>query len=153
MIGSWFTAVAPGNGGESARFFLYEPEGKVVKNRAHLDMRVGTGLVGEERMAALEADLRVFLRWCTDQNLDPLAAVRVDIERYVRWLQDVRRYQPSAVSRHLSVVVGYRHGTSSPEPARTSTATPPVHRKPEPSNRSHRAPGHRRGNEKGPNPG
>jgi integrase/recombinase XerD len=28
-----------------------------------------------------ESDLRVFLRWCTDQDLDPLAAARVDIER------------------------------------------------------------------------
>lgn len=53
-----------------------------------------------------ESDLRVFLRWCTDHGLDPLAAARVDIERYVRWLQDVRRYQPSTVSRRLSVVVG-----------------------------------------------
>ena len=33
-------------------------------------------------------------------------AVRADIERYVRWLQDARRYQPSTVSRRLSVVVG-----------------------------------------------
>ncbi|WP_230689016.1 site-specific integrase [Micromonospora sp. WMMC415] len=54
-----------------------------------------------------ESDLRVFLRWCTDQDLDPLAAARVDVERYVRWLQDVRRYQPSTVSRRLSVVVGF----------------------------------------------
>ncbi|WP_207783791.1 tyrosine-type recombinase/integrase [Micromonospora globispora] len=54
-----------------------------------------------------ESDLRVFIRWCTDQDLDPLAAARVDIERYVRWLQDVRRYQPSTVSRRLSVVVGF----------------------------------------------
>jgi site-specific recombinase XerD len=53
-----------------------------------------------------ESDLRVFLRWCADHDLDPLAAVRVDIERYLRWLQDVRRYQPSTVSRRLSVVVG-----------------------------------------------
>ncbi|WP_197700774.1 tyrosine-type recombinase/integrase [Micromonospora purpureochromogenes] len=36
-----------------------------------------------------------------------MAAVRVDIERYVRWLQDVRRFQPSTVSRRLSVVVGF----------------------------------------------
>jgi integrase/recombinase XerD len=34
-----------------------------------------------------ESDLRVFLCWCTDQDLDPLAAVRVDIEWYVRRLQ------------------------------------------------------------------
>lgn len=54
-----------------------------------------------------ESDLRVFLRWCADHDLDPLAALRVDIERYVRWLQDVRRYQPSTVSRRLSVVVGF----------------------------------------------
>jgi integrase/recombinase XerD len=52
-----------------------------------------------------ESDLRVFLRWCADQDLDPLAAVRADIERYVRWLQDVGCYQPSTVSRRLSVVV------------------------------------------------
>lgn len=54
-----------------------------------------------------DSDLRVFLRWCTDQVLDPLAAARVDIERYVRRLQDVRRYQASTVSRRLSVVVGF----------------------------------------------
>src|SRR3954447_25204255 len=54
-----------------------------------------------------ESDLRVFLHWCTDHDLDPLALARVDIERYVRWLQDVRRYQPSTVSRRLSVVIGF----------------------------------------------
>jgi hypothetical protein len=30
--------------------------GKVVKNRLHLDVRVGTRLAGEERLAALEAE-------------------------------------------------------------------------------------------------
>src|SRR3981189_1960772 len=54
-----------------------------------------------------ESDLRVCLPWGTEQDLDPLAAARMDIERYVRWLQDVRRYQPSTVSRRLSVVVGF----------------------------------------------
>ncbi|MFC4616254.1 VOC family protein [Cellulomonas algicola] len=37
-------------------FFQKVPEGKVVKNRVHLDVRVGTGLVGDERVAALEAE-------------------------------------------------------------------------------------------------
>ncbi|SDI37572.1 hypothetical protein SAMN05192558_11531 [Actinokineospora alba] len=37
-------------------FFQRVPEGKVVKNRVHLDVRVGTGLVGEERLAALESE-------------------------------------------------------------------------------------------------
>lgn len=37
-------------------YFQRVPEGKVVKNRVHLDVRVGSGLVGEERLAALEAE-------------------------------------------------------------------------------------------------
>jgi catechol 2,3-dioxygenase-like lactoylglutathione lyase family enzyme len=37
-------------------FFQKVPEGKVVKNRVHLDVRVGTGLVGQERLDALEAE-------------------------------------------------------------------------------------------------
>ncbi|MPV88141.1 VOC family protein, partial [Georgenia ruanii] len=37
-------------------FFQRVPEGKVVKNRVHLDVRVGRGLVGDERLAALEAE-------------------------------------------------------------------------------------------------
>ena len=37
-------------------YFQRVPEGKVVKNRVHLDVRVGTGLEGEERLAALEAE-------------------------------------------------------------------------------------------------
>ena len=37
-------------------YFQRVPEGKVVKNRVHVDARVGTGMVGEERLAALEAE-------------------------------------------------------------------------------------------------
>jgi len=37
-------------------FFQRVPEGKVVKNRVHLDVRVGTGLVGEERLRTLQAE-------------------------------------------------------------------------------------------------
>ncbi|MGV9366726.1 VOC family protein [Amycolatopsis sp. NPDC003731] len=48
-------------------YFQQVPEGKVVKNRVHLDVRVGTGLVGEERLAALEAE-------CA--RLEKLGAVR-----------------------------------------------------------------------------
>ncbi|MYW04958.1 VOC family protein [Streptomyces sp. SID3343] len=43
--------------GEGPRlFFQRVPEGKVAKNRLHLDVRVATGLVGAERLAALEAE-------------------------------------------------------------------------------------------------
>ncbi|GAA4260065.1 hypothetical protein [Dactylosporangium darangshiense] len=61
---------------------------------------------GQSRLHC-ESELRVVQRWCLDQDLDPLNAVRVDIERYVRWLQDLRCYQPSTVSRRLSILVGF----------------------------------------------
>jgi hypothetical protein len=48
-------------------YFQRVPESKVVKNRVHLCVRVGTGLVGAERLAALEAE-------CA--RLVPLGAVR-----------------------------------------------------------------------------
>src|SRR4051794_12887152 len=51
-------------------YFQRVPEGKVVKNRLHLDVRVGTGLVGEERLAVLEAE-------CA--RLVALGAVRVQL--------------------------------------------------------------------------
>src|SRR5262245_34383313 len=51
-----------------------------------------------------ESDLHVFLRWCHERGLDPLAARRVDVELYVRWLQEDSRFKPSTVSRRLSVV-------------------------------------------------
>ncbi|MEV6661103.1 VOC family protein [Nocardia fluminea] len=37
-------------------FFQRVPEGKVAKNRVHLDVRAAPGLQGDERMAALEAE-------------------------------------------------------------------------------------------------
>jgi hypothetical protein len=55
LDGSWFAAADPTGVGPRL-YFQRVPEGKVVKNRVHLDVRVGTGLVGEERLAALEAE-------------------------------------------------------------------------------------------------
>ncbi len=37
-------------------FFQRVPEPKAMKNRVHLDVRVGVGLTGDERVAALEAE-------------------------------------------------------------------------------------------------
>ncbi|MEU9798937.1 VOC family protein [Streptomyces sp. NPDC051000] len=53
--GSAFAVVDPSGVGPRM-YFQRVPEGKVVKNRLHLCVRVGTGLVGEERLAALEAE-------------------------------------------------------------------------------------------------
>jgi glyoxalase superfamily protein len=69
--GSAFACVDPSGAGPRL-FFQRVPEGKVVKNRLHLDVRVGTGLVGDERLAALEAE-------CA--RLVALGAVRVRLLR------------------------------------------------------------------------
>ncbi len=53
--GSAFACIDPSGVGPRL-FFQRVPEGKVVKNRLHLDVRVGTGLVGEARLATLEAE-------------------------------------------------------------------------------------------------
>ncbi|MFI6470311.1 VOC family protein [Streptomyces sp. NPDC050516] len=53
--GSWFACMDPSGQGPRM-YFQRVPEGKVAKNRVHLDVRVGTGLVGEERLAVLEAE-------------------------------------------------------------------------------------------------
>ena len=67
--GSRFACVDPTGVGPRL-FFPRVPAGKVVKNRVHLDVRVGTGMVGEERLAALEAE-------CA--RLIPLGATRFQL--------------------------------------------------------------------------
>lgn len=52
---AWFACSDPTGVGPRL-FFQRVPEGKVAKNRLHLDVRVATGLVGEERLAVLEAE-------------------------------------------------------------------------------------------------
>src|SRR4051812_29144750 len=69
--GARFACVDPSGVGPRL-FFQRVPEGKVVKNRVHLDVRVGTGRVGEERRAALEAECARLLA---------LGAVRVRLLR------------------------------------------------------------------------
>lgn len=53
--GAAFVCMDPSGTGPRL-FFQRVPEDKTVKNRLHLDVRVGTGLVGEERLAVLEAE-------------------------------------------------------------------------------------------------
>jgi hypothetical protein len=67
--GSAFACVDPTAVGPRL-FFQRVPEGKAVKNRVHLDVRIATGLVGEERLAVLEAE-------CT--RLVALGAVRLQL--------------------------------------------------------------------------
>ncbi|MFJ7056844.1 VOC family protein [Streptomyces microflavus] len=53
--GAWFACTDPSGVGPRL-FFQRVPEGKTAKNRVHIDVRAGTGLVGEERLATLEAE-------------------------------------------------------------------------------------------------
>lgn len=53
--GSAFACIDPTGVGPRL-YFQRVPEGKVVKNRVHLDVRAGAGLVGAERLATLEAE-------------------------------------------------------------------------------------------------
>ncbi|MGW0858651.1 VOC family protein [Streptomyces sp. NPDC002690] len=53
--GASFACVDPTGAGPRL-YFQRVPEGKVVKNRVHLDVRAGIGLVGDERLAVLEAE-------------------------------------------------------------------------------------------------
>lgn len=65
--GSAFACQDPTGAGPRL-YFQRVPEGKVVKNRVHLDVRVGTGLTGQERLETLEAE---------GARLEALGATRV----------------------------------------------------------------------------
>ena len=83
--GSAFACEDP-NGVGPRLYFQRVPEGKVVKNRVHLDVRVGTGLRGKERVDVLEAE---------GARLEAIGATRVrllvsdDYEESCLVMQDV----------------------------------------------------------------
>lgn len=52
---AWFAARDPSGVGPRL-YFQRVPEGKVVKNRVHLDVRVAAGHTGDARVAMLEAE-------------------------------------------------------------------------------------------------
>jgi site-specific recombinase XerD len=54
-----------------------------------------------------ESDLRCYLAWCAEHDLDPLAARRPHLELYIRWMQEVRRFKPSTTARRFSVTAGF----------------------------------------------
>jgi integrase/recombinase XerD len=76
-----------------------------------------------------ESDLRAYLTWCADRQVDPLAATRPQLELYVRWMQEIRRLKPSTVSRRTSVVAGFYRtavidGLLDHSPAESTSADP-----------------------------
>ncbi|RJQ73800.1 VOC family protein [Pseudonocardiaceae bacterium YIM PH 21723] len=83
--GSAFACIDPSGVGPRL-FFQRVPEDKVVKNRVHVDVKAGIGLVGDERFAVLDAE-RV--------RLEALGASSVLIQRAdgfhesCIWMQDI----------------------------------------------------------------
>jgi site-specific recombinase XerD len=53
------------------------------------------------------SDLNVFLTWCAERGVHPLAVQRGDLEVFVRWMQEARRFKPSTVARRTSVLAGF----------------------------------------------
>ncbi len=62
-----------------------------------------------------ESDLRIYLPRCAEHRLNPLKAERAHIELYVRWTQEVRGFKTSAISRRLSLVIGFYRTSSNDE--------------------------------------
>ena len=60
-----------------------------------------------------ESDLRAYLVWCRERGVEPLVVSRAQIELYVRWMQEVRHFQPTTVSRRVSVGLAFTAPASS----------------------------------------
>jgi hypothetical protein len=59
-----------------------------------------------------ESDLRRYLTWCAEHDLDPLTVHRPDLELYVRWMgnsQVQALHHLPAVLRHGRVLSDLRH--------------------------------------------
>ncbi len=64
-----------------------------------------TGYSGNTRLA-YQQDLRQFVAWCTNQDLDLLAVRRTHIELFARWLEH-RGAARATIGRRLSTVTGF----------------------------------------------
>src|ERR1700745_1480454 len=118
--GSAFACVDPSGVGPRL-FFQRVPEGKVVKNRVHLDVRVGTGLVGEERLATLEAEcarlvalgaVRVRLLPADDENESCIVMQDIEATEFCLDSLPVAQHR----GRHVALVAvpAFRRGCDSP---------------------------------------
>jgi integrase/recombinase XerD len=57
--------------------------------------------------AAYGRDLRAWLSWCADHDVDPLAAQRAHVDAYARTLGEVDGRSLATVARHLSTLAGF----------------------------------------------
>lgn len=54
-----------------------------------------------------ETNIRYFVEWCAQHNLEPFEVERPHIEPSLRWMQEVRNYRPATISQRLSAIVGF----------------------------------------------
>jgi integrase/recombinase XerD len=84
-----------------------------------LAMSAYLGRYADTSRVRSECDLRIYLSWCAERDLAPLAVTcwvtraamrsggRPQVELYVRWMQEVRQHKPSMVSQRMAVVTGF----------------------------------------------
>lgn len=53
------------------------------------------------------AEMRMWVRWCADHNLDPEAVIRPHVELYMRELEEERKLQRSSINTKLSAIASF----------------------------------------------
>lgn len=57
-------------------------------------------------LRACTQDLRYFLRWCAERDVEPLLAERPHLELYLRWMEQ-RGLAPATIGRRFTTVAGF----------------------------------------------
>jgi integrase/recombinase XerD len=59
-----------------------------------------------DTLRAYKQDLRAFLGWCAEHDVEPLQALRPHLELYLRWMEQ-RRLAPATIGRRFTTVAGF----------------------------------------------
>jgi site-specific recombinase XerD len=59
-----------------------------------------------DTLRAYTQDLRAFLTWCAERDVEPLRAQRPHLELYLRWMEQ-RGFAPATIGRRFTTVAGF----------------------------------------------
>ena len=59
-----------------------------------------------DTLRAYTQDLRIFLGWCAERDVEPLQALRPHLELYLRWMEQ-RGLAPATIGRRFTTVAGF----------------------------------------------
>ena len=59
-----------------------------------------------DTLRAYSQDLKAYLAWCQQHDLQPMRASRPHLELYLRWMEQ-RNYAPATISRRFATVAGF----------------------------------------------